>query len=166
LHSSGASICATVLPAEGFDLGAETPEFLLARQGMVCAAPMPSHQSGRCRILDRNLTSGWFSSNTKQFCRSVTVCVVNGRVVRASERIVPCPRSYYFVCPESYLALPKLQHPLEWLREMAAASSRPDDAAALIIADPARVTASARGPPAAQGAPLSARRPRPRKVVR
>ena len=86
--------------------------------------------------------------------------------MRASERIVPCPQAYYFVCPESYLALPKLQQLLEWLREIAAAFPRPDDAAALIIADPARVTASARGPAAPQRAPLSARRPRPRKVVR
>jgi hypothetical protein len=39
--------------------------------------------------------------------------LANGRVVRASERIVPCPRAYYFVCPESYLALPKLQRLLE-----------------------------------------------------
>ena len=91
--------------------------------------------------------------------------LANGRVVRASERIVPCPRSYYFVCPDSYLALPKLQHLLEWLREMAAAFPRPDDAAAITSVDPARVTASARGPAAPQ-APLSARRPRPRKVVR
>ena len=87
-------------------------------------------------------------------------------MVRASEQILPCPRAYYFVCPESYLALPKLQHLLEWLREIAAAFPRPNDAAALISADPARVTASARAPAAPQRAPLSARRPRPRKVVR
>jgi len=78
--------------------------------------------------------------------------LANGRIVRASERIVPCPRAYYFVCPESYLALPKLQHLLEWLREMAAAFPRPDDAAALMSADPARVMASARGPAAPQRA--------------
>src|SRR5882724_1157223 len=62
--------------------------------------------------------------------------LANGRVVRASEQILPCPRAYYFVCPESYLALPKLQHLLEWLREIAAAFPRPGDAAALISADP------------------------------
>jgi LysR family glycine cleavage system transcriptional activator len=39
-----------------------------------------------------------------------------GRIVRASSLIVPCPRSYYFVCPESYLAMPKVQHLLQWLR--------------------------------------------------
>jgi hypothetical protein len=26
-----------------------------------------------------------------------------GRIVRASERTVPCPRAYYFVCPEMYV---------------------------------------------------------------
>jgi LysR family glycine cleavage system transcriptional activator len=39
-----------------------------------------------------------------------------GRIVRASPLVVPCPRSYYFVCPESYLAMPKVKILLEWLR--------------------------------------------------
>jgi LysR family glycine cleavage system transcriptional activator len=39
-----------------------------------------------------------------------------GRLVRASPLAVPCPRSYYFVCPESYLAMPKVKNMLEWLR--------------------------------------------------
>jgi LysR family glycine cleavage system transcriptional activator len=39
-----------------------------------------------------------------------------GRIVRASPLVVPCPRSYYFVCPESYLGMPKVKHLLEWLR--------------------------------------------------
>jgi LysR family glycine cleavage system transcriptional activator len=39
-----------------------------------------------------------------------------GRLVRASRLIAPCPRSYYFVCPESYLAMPKVKVLLEWLR--------------------------------------------------
>jgi LysR family transcriptional regulator, glycine cleavage system transcriptional activator len=56
--------------------------------------------------------------------------VENGRLVRASELVLPCPRSYYFVCPESYLALPKLRQLLEWLREMAAAFPAPAGAAA------------------------------------
>src|SRR5260370_32796509 len=86
--------------------------------------------------------------------------LAHGRVARATQRVLPCPRAYYFVCPEGYLALPKVQHLLEWLREMAAAFPRPDDAAALIGADPARCAA------APQRAPLSARRPRPRKVAR
>ena len=49
-----------------------------------------------------------------------------GRVMRASERVVPCPRSYYFVCPETYVTMPKVQQLLGWLREMAAAFPRPD----------------------------------------
>jgi LysR family transcriptional regulator, glycine cleavage system transcriptional activator len=49
----------------------------------------------------------------------------NGRIVRASEQVLPCPRAYYFVCPESYLALPKLQQLLEWLRKAAAAFPGP-----------------------------------------
>jgi LysR family transcriptional regulator, glycine cleavage system transcriptional activator len=55
--------------------------------------------------------------------------IASGRIVRASETVVPCPRAYYFVCPESYLALPKLQQLLTWLREAAAAFPRPDAAA-------------------------------------
>jgi LysR family transcriptional regulator, glycine cleavage system transcriptional activator len=50
----------------------------------------------------------------------------SGRIVRASERTVPCPRSYYFVCPEMYVSMPKVQQLLAWLREMAAAFPRPD----------------------------------------
>ena len=52
--------------------------------------------------------------------------IANGRIARASAQVLPCPRSYYFVCPESYLELPKLQRLLAWLREVAAASPRPD----------------------------------------
>ena len=50
----------------------------------------------------------------------------NGRLVRASAQILPCPRAYYFVCPESYVQLPKLQQLLGWLREVAAAFPGPD----------------------------------------
>jgi len=89
--------------------------------------------------------------------------LANGRVVRASEQVLPCPRAYYFVCPESYLALPKLQHLLEWLREMAAAFPRPDGAAALLGVEPARLTSSARGPAATRRAALSVRRSRAQK---
>jgi hypothetical protein len=46
--------------------------------------------------------------------------------VRASAEVQPCPRSYYFVCPENYLELPKVQQLLAWLREMAAAFQGPD----------------------------------------
>jgi LysR family transcriptional regulator, glycine cleavage system transcriptional activator len=49
----------------------------------------------------------------------------SGRIVRASERIVPCPRSYYFVCPETYVTMPKVQQFLGWLREMANAFGQP-----------------------------------------
>ena len=48
-----------------------------------------------------------------------------GRIVRASPLVVTCPRSYYFVCPESYLAMPKVNHLLEWLRAAAKNFSAP-----------------------------------------
>ena len=89
--------------------------------------------------------------------------LANGRLVRASEQVVPCPRAYYFVCPEGYLALPKLQHLLKWLREMAAAFPRPDGAAALTSAGPVSVALSARGAAAPRRAPLSARHSRARQ---
>jgi len=55
--------------------------------------------------------------------------LASGRIVQASPRIAPCPRSYYFVCPESYVTMPKVQQLLVWLREMAAAFPKPDAAA-------------------------------------
>jgi len=55
--------------------------------------------------------------------------LANGRIARASAQVLPCPRSYYFVCPESYLELPKLQQLLAWLREVAPSSPRPDSVA-------------------------------------
>jgi LysR family glycine cleavage system transcriptional activator len=54
----------------------------------------------------------------------------NGRLVRASAQVLPCPRAYYFVCPESYLEVPKVQQLLSWLREVAAAFPGPESAAA------------------------------------
>jgi LysR family transcriptional regulator, glycine cleavage system transcriptional activator len=51
--------------------------------------------------------------------------LATGRIVQASERIVPCPRAYYFVCPEMYVTMPKVQQLLAWLREMVAAFPRP-----------------------------------------
>ena len=51
--------------------------------------------------------------------------LASGRIVRASERTVPCPRAYYFVCPEMYVTMPKVQQLLAWLREVAAAFPRP-----------------------------------------
>lgn len=56
--------------------------------------------------------------------------LANGRIARASARIVPCPRAYYFVCPDSYVAMPKVQKLLLWLREKAAEFPRPDAAPA------------------------------------
>jgi LysR family glycine cleavage system transcriptional activator len=64
--------------------------------------------------------------------------IASGRLVRASDQVVPCPRAYYFVCPESYLALPKLQHLLAWLREMAAAFPGPESAVARLQQPPPR----------------------------
>ena len=54
-----------------------------------------------------------------------------GRIVQASERVVPCPRSYYFVCPEMYVTMPKVQQLLVWLREATAAFARPDSIGAV-----------------------------------
>jgi LysR family glycine cleavage system transcriptional activator len=53
-----------------------------------------------------------------------------GRIVRASERVTRYPRSYYFVCPENYLAMPKVQHLLEWLRAASSAFPGPETAPA------------------------------------
>ena len=50
-----------------------------------------------------------------------------GRLALASSVALPCPRSYYFVCPESYLAMPKMQGLLSWLREVAQDSPLPPD---------------------------------------
>jgi LysR family transcriptional regulator, glycine cleavage system transcriptional activator len=92
--------------------------------------------------------------------------LATGRIVRASEQVVPCPRAYYFVCPESYLALPKVQALLEWLRESAVAFPTPNSAAGLVGTAPMRVALSGRGAGATQRTLLSVRNGRPRKVVR
>jgi LysR family transcriptional regulator, glycine cleavage system transcriptional activator len=52
-----------------------------------------------------------------------------GRIVRASPLVAPCPRSYYFVCPESYLSMPKVKHLLEWIRTAAKGFTMPEEAA-------------------------------------
>jgi LysR family glycine cleavage system transcriptional activator len=67
-----------------------------------------------------------------------------GRIARASAQVLPCPRSYYFVCPESYLELPKLQQLLAWLREVAAASAPPDSVPAAAAKTAPRTPARAR----------------------
>jgi LysR family transcriptional regulator, glycine cleavage system transcriptional activator len=51
--------------------------------------------------------------------------LATGRIVRAGNQLLRCPRSYYFVCPEGYLALPKVQQLLGWLREAAADFPKP-----------------------------------------
>jgi LysR family transcriptional regulator, glycine cleavage system transcriptional activator len=90
--------------------------------------------------------------------------LAKGTIVRASELILPCPRSYYFVCPESYLALPKVERLLNWLREVAAAFPKPSgtvlarqEEAAEQEARPARAARPAR----TRAASAAARRGRP-----
>ena len=53
--------------------------------------------------------------------------LANGRIVRVSERAIRHPRSYWFVCPEGYLAMPKVQRLLAWLRAQCAAFAQPGD---------------------------------------
>jgi len=92
--------------------------------------------------------------------------LATGRIVRASEEVVPCPRVYYFVCPESYLALPKVQQLLEWLRESALAFPKPNSAAALVGMAPMRVGVSGHGAAATQHTPRSGHNARARKVIK
>jgi len=77
-----------------------------------------------------------------------------GRIVRASAHVTRYPRSYYFVCPESYLALPKVQRLLAWLREASRAFPGPG----------LRETRSPAKRPAAQSRPTP--RPRPPRASR
>ena len=49
----------------------------------------------------------------------------SGRLVRASTTVVPCPRSYYFVCPQAYLSMPKVKRLRDWLRAVADAFPSP-----------------------------------------
>ena len=53
-----------------------------------------------------------------------------GRLALASVAQLPCPRAYYFVCPEAYLAMPKLQTLLKWLRTLAREFANPPGIAA------------------------------------
>ncbi|MDE2219635.1 MAG: LysR family transcriptional regulator [Gammaproteobacteria bacterium] len=53
-----------------------------------------------------------------------------GRLALASAAALPCPRAYYFVCPEAYLAMPKLQALLKWLRARAREFGNPPGAPA------------------------------------
>jgi LysR family transcriptional regulator, glycine cleavage system transcriptional activator len=61
-----------------------------------------------------------------------------GRLALASATILPCPRAYYFVCPKSYLAMPKLQTLLKWLRSMAREFANPPGAPTTGAADSGR----------------------------
>ena len=56
--------------------------------------------------------------------------IESGRVALVSPRVVPCPRAYYFVCPETFLQLPKVARWLEWLRQKAGEFEPPPGAAA------------------------------------
>jgi LysR family transcriptional regulator, glycine cleavage system transcriptional activator len=74
-----------------------------------------------------------------------------GRLVLASTTVLPCPRAYYFVCPEAYLAMPKLQVLLKWLRAKAREFASPPGAPAAPAAPatpatPARAATAARRP--------------------
>jgi LysR family glycine cleavage system transcriptional activator len=51
--------------------------------------------------------------------------IAKGRIVLAHPQALRFARSYYFVCPESYLALPKVSAFREWLISVAEASPKP-----------------------------------------
>lgn len=92
--------------------------------------------------------------------------LATGRIVRASEEVVPCPRAYYFVCPEGYLALPKVQELLEWLRGSALAFPKPNSAAASVGLVPVRLGVSGHAAAATQRTPRSGHNGRTRKVIK
>ncbi len=77
--------------------------------------------------------------------------IAAGRLVRASWRVTRYPRSYYFVCPESYLALPKVQHLLAWLREACRAFPGPELREEVKRPRAAGPSAKARSPRASHG---------------
>jgi LysR family glycine cleavage system transcriptional activator len=52
--------------------------------------------------------------------------IQEGRLVLASPRVVKAPRSYYFVCPPSFISLEKVASFREWLLAEAARASQPD----------------------------------------
>jgi LysR family glycine cleavage system transcriptional activator len=51
--------------------------------------------------------------------------ISDGRLVVASSIIIPAPRAYFFVCPPGYVSLEKIASFRNWLRDQAAAASRP-----------------------------------------
>jgi LysR family transcriptional regulator, glycine cleavage system transcriptional activator len=54
-----------------------------------------------------------------------TPSLASGELVLAHPRAVPFPRSYYFVCPESYRTLAKVATFLDWLAATSAGFSKP-----------------------------------------
>ena len=52
--------------------------------------------------------------------------IKDGRLVLASPRIIPSPRSYYFACPPSYVALEKVAAFRDWLVAQCAQAPQPD----------------------------------------
>jgi LysR family glycine cleavage system transcriptional activator len=52
--------------------------------------------------------------------------IQDGRLVLASSRIITAPRSYYFVCPPSYVAMEKVAAFREWLVCQCVQAPRPD----------------------------------------
>ncbi len=64
----------------------------------------------------------------------------SGRIVLASQRVVPYHLAYYFVCPESYAALPKVAAFRDWLKAQARDFPAPPEPTV-----PRRGVAAARG---------------------
>lgn len=72
-----------------------------------------------------------------------------GKLQFASQRPLPYRWAYHFVCPESYLSMPKVARFREWLRETAQAFPKPTDA---------MVACSAGGPAATPGPSAAVRK--------
>ena len=51
--------------------------------------------------------------------------IAEGRVVLAHPQALRFARSYYFVCPEPYLTLPKVALFRDWMRSVAESSPKP-----------------------------------------
>ncbi len=94
--------------------------------------------------------------------------IAKGRIVRASDQLLPCPRSYYFVCPEGYLVLPKVQQLLAWLREVAAAFPKPSGTVLWVKEDPGPLPLAelSRAPAVRSEPKASGAKARPRRVQR
>ena len=50
-----------------------------------------------------------------------------GRVVLAGDALLPFRFSYFFVCPEPYLVMPKVKRFRDWIFDMAKAFPKPHD---------------------------------------